>query len=133
MRQMVFAYVFIQGWNIDSYEHWFFNQPGEVLLLPTYYAEIFKWGSMTRGVTVVMYGAGGLQMFFVPLSKSSWCFCNILLVTFQSITFEPINYATLFCYVVFIFWCHQFIFQGLSTLKVHLNAILFANVLEAFT
>ena len=96
MRQMVFAYVLIQGWTIDSYEHWFFYQPGEVLLLPTHYAEISKWGSMTWGVAVVMYGGGGLQMLFIPLSKCSWCFSNILLITFQPIKFEPIDYTTLF-------------------------------------
>ena len=27
---MVFAYVLIQGWTIDSYVHGFFNQPGEI-------------------------------------------------------------------------------------------------------
>ena len=47
---------------------------------------------------------------------------NVLLITFQPITFESVNYTTLFGYVVFIFWCHQFIFQGLPTLKVHLYA-----------
>ena len=55
------------------------------------------------------------------------------LITFQPVTFEPVNYTTLFCYVVFIFWCHQFIFQGLSTLKMYLYAISLANVFEAFT
>ena len=35
MRQVVFAYVLIQGWTINSYVHGFFNQPGEILSLPT--------------------------------------------------------------------------------------------------
>ena len=61
MRQMVLAYVLIQGWTIDPYKHWFFYQPGEVLLLPTHYAEILKWGSMTRGVAVVLYGEGAFR------------------------------------------------------------------------
>ena len=39
----------------------------------------------------------------------------------------------LFCYVVFIFWCHQFIFYGLPTLEMYLYAISFANVLQALT
>ena len=78
---------------------------------------------MTCGVTVVMNWGGSLQMFLEPLSKCSRCFSNVLLITFQPITFEPVNYATLFCYVVFIFWCHQFIFQGLSTLEMYLYAI----------
>ena len=63
----------IQGRTIDPYKHWFFYQPGEVLLLPTHYAEIFKWGSMTCGVAVVIYGGRGpsdalcisLQMFLM--------------------------------------------------------------------
>ena len=117
MRQMVLAYIFIQGWTIDPYKHWSFYQPGEVLLLPTHYAKIFKWGSMTCGVAVVIYGGGGLQMLLVSLSKCFWCFTNALLITFQPITFESVNHTTLFGYVVFIFWCHQFIFQVLPLLK----------------
>ena len=51
---------------------------------------------MTCGVTVVMNRGGGLQMFLEPLSKCSRCFSNVLLITFQPVTFEPVNYATLF-------------------------------------
>ena len=36
---------FVQGWVVDPYEHLFFNQPGEVLILSTHYAKIFKCGS----------------------------------------------------------------------------------------
>ena len=72
---------------------------------------------MTCGVIEVMNWGGGLQMFLKPLSKYSGCFSNILLITFQPVTFKSVNYATLFCYLVFIFRCHQFIFQGLFTLK----------------
>ena len=84
------------------------------LLLPTHYAKIFKWGSMTCGAAVVMNWGGGLQMFLEPLSKCCRCFSNVLLITFQPVTFKYVDYATLFCYVVFIFRCHQFIFQGPS-------------------
>ena len=58
-------------------------------------------------------------MSLEPLSKCSRCFSSVPLITFKPVTFEPVNYATLFCYVVFIFWCHQFIFQGLFTLKMY--------------
>ena len=119
MRQMVFAYVLIQGWTIDSYEHWFFYQPGEVLLLPTHYAEISKWGSMTWGVAVVMYGGGGLQMLFIPLSKCSWCFSNILLITFQPIKFEPIDYTTLFVMWSLSFGSTNSSFKVFPLLKCH--------------
>ena len=40
MWQMVLAYVFGQGWIIDPYEHWFFDQPGEILLFPAHYTEV---------------------------------------------------------------------------------------------
>ena len=66
-------------------------------------------------------------MLLEPLSKCFRCFSNVLLITIQPLTFEPVNYATLFCYVIFIFWCHQFIFQGLSTFKIYLYAIPLAN------
>ena len=72
-------------------------------------------------------------MFFKPPSKCSSCLTYVLLITFQPITFESIDNATLFCYVVFIFWCHQSIFYGLYTLEVYLNAISSANVLKALT
>ena len=76
-------------------------------------------------------GAFGCSLNFSPnvLEVS----LDVLLITFQPFTFDPVNYAILFCYVVFIFWCHQFILQGLSTLKMYLYAIFFANVFEAFT
>ena len=56
---MVFAYVFLQGWIIDPNEHWFFDQPGEVLLFPAHYTEVVQGGSVTSGVTMVMDMGGG--------------------------------------------------------------------------
>ena len=43
-------------------------------------------------------------MFLESLSKCSRCFSNVLLITFQPITFEPVNYATLF----FVMWSLSF-------------------------
>ena len=93
---MVLANVSIQGLVIDPYEHWFFYQPGEVLLFPVHYAKVFKCGSMTCDVTVIMNWGGGFQMFFKPLSKCSSCLSYVLLITFQPITFESVDYATFF-------------------------------------
>ena len=59
MWQMVFAYVFVQGWINDPNEHWFFDQPEEILLLPAHYTEVVQVGSVTSGVTVVMDRGGG--------------------------------------------------------------------------
>ena len=72
-------------------------------------------------------------MFFKPLSKCSSCLSYVLLIAFQPITFVSIDYTTLFCYVVFVFWCHQLIFYGFSTLEVNLDAISFTDVLESVT
>ena len=40
MWQMVFAYVLVQGWIIDPYEQWYFDQPREILLFPAHYTEV---------------------------------------------------------------------------------------------
>ena len=88
---------------------------------------------MTCDVTVVMNWGGGFQMFFKPLSKCPSCLSYVLLITFQPVTFESVDYATLFCYVVFVFRCHQFIFYGLSTLEMYLYAISFIYVLDTLT
>ena len=93
---MVFAYVFVQGWIIDPYEHWFFVQPGEILLFPAHYTEVIQGNIMTHGVTVIIDRGEGFQVFLVSLSKCSSCLTYVLLITFQPIVFVSINYATLF-------------------------------------
>ena len=40
MRQMVLAYVPVQGWIIDPYVYSFFNCSHEVLVFPPCYAEV---------------------------------------------------------------------------------------------
>ena len=76
--------------NIDS----LINLESFCSSLPT----MLKFSSEVVWPVVLLWSCmGGLQMFFVPLSKCSWCFSNILLITFQPITFEPINYTTRGC------------------------------------
>ena len=88
---------------------------------------------MTCYVTVVINWGGGFQMFFNPLSKCPCWLSYVLFIAFQAVTFESVDYTTLFCYVVFIFRCHQLIFYGLSTSEVYLYAISLAYVLNALT
>ena len=45
---------------------------------------------------MVIDRGGGLQMFFVSLSKCSSCFTYVLLITFQPITLISVDNATLF-------------------------------------
>ena len=104
------------------------------MLFPAHYAEVVKCGRMTCDVTMVIDRGGSFQMSFKPLSKCSSCLSYVLLIAFQHMTFVSIDYTTLFfCYVVFVFWCHQFIFYGFSTLEVNLDAISFTDILESFT
>ena len=103
------------------------------MLFPAHYAEVVKCGRMTCDVTMVIDRGRGFQMFFKPLSKCSSCLSYVLLIAFQPIIFVSIDYTTLFCYVVFVFWCHLFIFYGFSTLEVNVDAISFTDVLESFT
>ena len=69
MRQIVLAYVFVQGWTVDRNVYSFLYQPHEVLILPPHYAKLVKCSAMTCDVTVVIDWAGVLEMFFKPLSK----------------------------------------------------------------
>ena len=59
MRQKVFAYVFVKGWIIDPNEHWFFNQPREILLFPAHYTEVVQGDVMTWDVIMVIYRGEG--------------------------------------------------------------------------
>ena len=133
MWQMVFAYVLVKGWIIDPDKHWFFNRSGEVLLLPSHYTKIVDVGIVTSDVAMVIDRGGGLLVFLQPLSKCSSCLTNIFFITLQPITFEPVYYATFVGNVVFIFWSHQFIFQGLATSEMNFYAIFLSNVLYCFT
>ena len=60
---MVFAHVLVQGWITDPNEHWFFYQPGEVLLFPAHYTEIVDVGSVTSDVALVIDMGGGFEVF----------------------------------------------------------------------
>ena len=88
----------------------------------------------TQGVIAIFYHFVVTKFYSLNQQKSLDLIFSITEYIFwDTITFEPIDYATLLCYVVFILWSHQFIFQCLSTLKVYLNAILSANVFETLT
>ena len=52
MRQMVFAYVSVQGWIVDPYVYGFSYQPHEVVILPPHYTEIVHCSGMTCGVAI---------------------------------------------------------------------------------
>ena len=60
-----------------------------VLVLPPYFAEIINGCYMTHDVTMVINEGRGLQIFFEPFSKCSWCFTKILIITVHPTTPEP--------------------------------------------
>ena len=127
------AYVSIQWWIIDHYVYSFFYQPHEVVILPPHYTEVIQCSDMTCDVTVVINQGRGLEMFSEPLSKHPCWFSYILLFTFQPVTLVPIYDATLFCYEIFVFRCHQEVFDCLGPSKVNLYAMLLTYVFETFT
>ena len=61
VRQMVFAYILIQGWIVYPYEQCFFYPSAEVLVFPPHYAEFFHGNIMTSDVKVVIGGEGALR------------------------------------------------------------------------
>ena len=107
MRQMEFAYVFIEGWMIDPYVQCFFDSSAEVLVLPPYDVEIINGDLMTSDVAMVINWWGGLLMLFKPLSKWSWGFTNVFLITFNPATLISIDDPTLFQDWILILGGHQ--------------------------
>ena len=71
VRQMVFAYISIEGWIIHPDVNSFFYGSDEVLILSPHNAEVLDGGIMTCDVLMVIYWGGGLQMLLKPLTKSS--------------------------------------------------------------
>ena len=55
MRQIVLAYVPVEGWIIHPYVYCFLNGSDQVLILPPHNAEIFNGGTMTCGVVMIIY------------------------------------------------------------------------------
>ena len=72
-------------------------------------------------------------MFLKPLSKCSSCLPCVFFITFQHVTTISVNYTTFFGDMIFVFWCHKFIFDCFSTFKVNFYAISFAYVFKYLT
>ena len=121
------------AWIIDPYVYSFFYQPHEVVILPPHYTEVIQYIGMTSDVTVVINWGRDLEMFSKPLSKCPCFFSYILLITFQPVTLTPVYDATLFCYEIFTFRCHQEVFDCFVPTKVDLYAMLLTYVFKAFT
>ena len=116
-----------------TYLYSLFYLSHEVLVIPLHYNEIFQCSGMTCDVIIVIYWGRGFKMFPEPLPKCFWWFSNILLITFHSVTLLSIDDTTCFGYVIFIFRCHLEVFDGFSSLKVHLYPTFSAYNFNAFT
>ena len=68
-------------------------------------------------------GERGLQVFFEPLSKCSWRLSYVFLITFHPVTFESVYDSTFLCYMIFVFVCHQEVFDAPASFKVYLYCI----------
>ena len=88
-----------------------------------HFGPLFQCSTMTCDVEVVKYWGGGLQVFSKPLSKCFWRLSYIFFITFHPITPVSVYDAILFGYVVFVFGCHQEVFDGPAPFEVYLNAI----------
>ena len=59
----------------------------------------------------------GLQVFFKHLSKCSWRLSYVFFTAFHPVTFVSVYDATLLSNMVFVFRCHQEVFDGPAPLK----------------
>ena len=103
MRQMVLAYVFVEGWIIYPYEQCFFCPSAEVLVFPPHNAEIFYGNIMTSDAKVVIDGGRCLEMFFEPLTKCYRGFTNVFLITLNPLSLVSVYDSTFFWMVSWSF------------------------------
>ena len=82
---------------------------------------------------MVIYWEMGFQMFFQHHPKCSWGHSYILLIPFHPITFESVDDATLLSYRIFVFRCHQEVFDGFPHFEVHLYTMFPADSFYVFT
>ena len=120
MRQMVFAYVLVQGWVIDPYKYCFFNCSYEILVLPSHYGKFFDVTLVTWGVTVVKYWGRGLLMFLEPFSKGSARFSYVFFSTPLFIALISVYYST---FAGNVHGSHKEAFDCSSSLEMHLYPI----------
>ena len=71
VRQMVLAYISIEGWIVHPDVNSCLYGSDDVLVLSPHNAAILNGGIMTCNVMVVIYWGGGLLMFLKPLTRSS--------------------------------------------------------------
>ena len=96
-----------------------FYKPHEVLIFPSHYTEILQCSSMTCCVEMVIYWGRDLQVFFKHLSKCSWRLSYVFFIILHPVTFVSVYDATVLSYMVFVFGCHQEVFDGSAPFKVY--------------
>ena len=71
-------------------------------------------------------------MLFEPFPKGSGWFTYILIITLHPITLVSIYDTTFLSDEIFIFWCHQEVFDGFASFEENLNAIFLASIFDTF-
>ena len=88
---------------------------------------------MTSDVVMVKYLGGGLEMFLEPLSKCSWGFTNVFVITLHPVTFISLNDLTSLLHGILILGSHQEVFDGGTSFEIHMHPMITAHLFEAFT
>ena len=70
MGQVEFANVPVKGWIINPNVCSPLDGPSCVMHLPSHYGEVVQTDVMPKGVTMVIDGGTGPEMFFQPFLKS---------------------------------------------------------------
>ena len=128
---MEFANVPVQGWIIDPKVHGLLDSPSGVVCLPAQYGEIVQTDSMPRGVTMIIDGGRGLEMFFHPFPKSPCRLPYILLVAIHLVTHIPVDYPIVSNINPFL-GGHKEIPDSVASFEMDLDPCLLTNILKVF-
>ena len=71
VRQMVFAYVLVEGWTIHPYVYCFFDSSDQVLVLFPHYTKVFNGGTVTSDVEMVINWGGHFRCSPETFTKCS--------------------------------------------------------------
>ena len=100
--QLVFAYISIKGWDINSEEHGFLDGSYLILIFSAHNAKIVIRNIITSGVMMVIDGWWGFHVLFKSFCKCSAWLPSIFFLTVHSVTLVSVYHPIFLQYCISI-------------------------------
>ena len=131
--QLVFAYIFIKGWVINSEENGFFDRSCQTFIISALDAKIVSGIIMTSCVMIIIDWWWGFHILFISFLKCSAWLPSIFFLTVHSYH-TGICMSSHFSARWYLYpWVLQKVLDSSSSPKVHLYSMFAADVFTALT